>query len=73
MALIARSSAVPGGRYPAPAMRGFLLGYLDPGTGSVLLQAIVGGAAAVAVAARLYWRRITRVFRRDAEDEGSPT
>ena len=49
------------------------LGYLDPGTGSVLLLAIVGGAAAVAVTARLYWRRITRVFRRDAEDEGSPT
>jgi hypothetical protein len=54
-------------------MRGLLLGYLDPGTGSVLLQAIVGGAAAVAVGARLYWRRITRVFRRGAEDEGSPT
>jgi hypothetical protein len=50
-----------------------VLGYLDPGTGSVLLQAIVGGAAAVAVTARLYWRRITRAFRRDAEDEGSPT
>ena len=54
-------------------MRGFQLAYLDPGTGSVLLQAIVGGVAAAAVTARLYWRRLTRVFRRDAEDEGSPT
>ena len=71
--MIARSSAVAGGRYPAPAMRGFQLAYLDPGTGSVLLQAIVGGVAAAAVTARLYWRRLTRVFRRDAEDEGSPT
>jgi hypothetical protein len=54
-------------------MRGLQVGYLDPGTGSLLLQAIVGGVAAAAVTARLYWRRITRVFRRDAEDEGSTT
>ena len=54
-------------------MSGLELGYLDPGTGSVVLQAIVGGVAAAAVAARLYWRRITRVFRRDAEDEGTST
>jgi hypothetical protein len=54
-------------------MRGIQLGYLDPGTGSLLLQAIVGGVAAAAVTARLYWRRITRVFRRGAEDEGSAT
>lgn len=54
-------------------MRGIQLGYLDPGTGSLLLQAIVGGVAAAAVTARLYWRRITRVFRRSAEDEGSAT
>jgi hypothetical protein len=32
--------------------------YLDAATGSMLLQAIVGGAAAVAVVARLYWRRL---------------
>ena len=49
------------------------LAYLDPGTGSVILQAIVGGVAAAAVGARLYWRRLTRVFRRGSEDEGSPT
>jgi hypothetical protein len=54
-------------------MRGLLLGYLDPGTGSLLLQAIVGGVAAAAVTARLYWRRITRVFRREAEDEARST
>jgi hypothetical protein len=54
-------------------MRGIQVGYLDPGTGSLLLQAIVGGVAAAAVTARLYWRRITRVFRRGAEDESSAT
>ena len=33
--------------------------YLDPGTGSMLLQALLGGAAAVGVIAKLYWRRVT--------------
>ena len=32
--------------------------YLDPGTGSMLLQVILGGVAAVAVALKLYWYRI---------------
>jgi hypothetical protein len=46
------------------------LAYIDPGTGSLLLQMIVGGVAAGAVAAKLYWRRLKRLvgFRR-AEDE----
>lgn len=33
--------------------------YLDPGTGSMLLQVLLGGVAAVGVVARLYWRRVT--------------
>jgi hypothetical protein len=33
--------------------------YLDPGTGSMVLQVIVGGVAAIGVAGRYYWRRIT--------------
>ena len=36
---------------------GGLLAYLDPGSGSMILQAIVGGVAAVAVAGKFYWRR----------------
>jgi hypothetical protein len=31
--------------------------YLDPGSGSLLLQLLAGGVAAVAVAGRFYWRR----------------
>ena len=34
------------------------LGYLDPGSGSMILQLIAGGAAAVAVGGKLFWRRI---------------
>ncbi len=40
-----------------------VLPYLDPGSGSVLLQLILGGAAAVGVAAKFYWRRIRRALR----------
>lgn len=36
--------------------------YLDPGTGSMLLQALLGGVAAVGVIARLYWHRLSAVF-----------
>ena len=32
--------------------------YLDPGTGSMLLQVILGGIAAVGVAIKLFWHKI---------------
>ena len=32
--------------------------YLDPGTGSMLLQVILGGIAAVGVALKLYWHKL---------------
>lgn len=32
--------------------------YLDPGTGSVLLQALLGGLAGLAVAVKLFGRRL---------------
>jgi hypothetical protein len=48
------------------------LAYIDPGTGSLLLQVIAGGVAAAAVTAKLYWRRLRGVFRvRRPEDEGT--
>jgi hypothetical protein len=40
----------------------FVQAYLDPGTGSMLLQAIVGGVAAAAVAGRIFWRRILELL-----------
>lgn len=39
------------------------LGYLDAGTGSMLLQLFAGGLAAVAVFARLFWSRILTFLR----------
>ncbi|MDX1460861.1 MAG: hypothetical protein R3348_07375 [Xanthomonadales bacterium] len=36
--------------------------YLDPGTGSMILQVVLGGIAAVAVALKLFWYRIIGFF-----------
>jgi hypothetical protein len=36
--------------------------YLDPGSGSLLLQMLAGGVAAVAVAGKFYWRRFLRAL-----------
>ena len=32
--------------------------YLDPGTGSILLQIIIGGVAGLGVVGKLYWHRL---------------
>jgi hypothetical protein len=32
--------------------------YLDPGSGSMLLQVILGGFAALGVAMKLYWHKV---------------
>jgi hypothetical protein len=32
--------------------------YLDPGTGSILLQGLIAGVAGGLVAARLYWSKV---------------
>ena len=32
--------------------------YLDPGTGSMILQVVLGGVAGAAVAGRFYWNRL---------------
>jgi hypothetical protein len=38
--------------------------YLDPGTGSLVLQLILGGAIAATAAIKLYWQRTKDIFRR---------
>ena len=37
-------------------------GYIDPGTGSVLIQGLVAAFAAVGVAMKLYWHRLAALF-----------
>lgn len=46
--------------------------YLDPGTGSMMLQVILGGVAAASVAIKLYWHNLMAVFgirKKPADDE----
>lgn len=38
--------------------------YLDPGTGSMLLQLLLGGVAGLLVVGKLYWHRIMAFFGR---------
>jgi len=49
--------------------------YLDPGTGSMLLQVILGGIAAVGVAIKLYWHKLRAAFgmakKEETEDESA--
>lgn len=47
--------------------------YLDPGTGSIILQVLLGGVAGVALAGKLYWHKFLSLFgmgkRSDASEE----
>lgn len=36
--------------------------YLDPGTGSILIQGLLAAIAGAAMTIKLYWRRIVQIF-----------
>ncbi len=64
-------------RVLAPAAAVFCLlsapafGYMDPGSGSLLLQIILGGLAGLAVAGKLFWHRLTSLFRPQRQEPES--
>jgi hypothetical protein len=45
-----------------------VFGYLDASSGSMLVGAVAAGAAGVAVAAKVGWRRVAGVFSRKGDD-----
>jgi hypothetical protein len=45
------------------------LGYIDPGSGSMILQMILGGLAAAAVFLKLFWHRVLVFLRIRKPDE----
>ena len=45
--------------------------YLDPSTGSMVVSAIVGIIASIALALKTYWYRIKAFFRRDGKQDSS--
>ncbi len=53
------------------------LAYLDPGSGSMLLQLLLGGVAGVVMLLKLYWHQLLAFFgikKKEASDEtpGAP-
>ncbi|MEE2998248.1 MAG: hypothetical protein VX700_13995 [Pseudomonadota bacterium] len=50
--------------YSTPA-----LAYLDPGTGSIILQLLLGGLAGALVILKLYWFRLKALFSRKPADD----
>lgn len=52
-----------------------LFAYLDPGSGSVMLQALLGGFAAILVSVKMFGKRVFRTlmfWKRDDEEESKP-
>jgi len=45
--------------------------YLDPSTGSMVISAIVGIVASIALALKTYWYRIKGFFRRGGKKDSS--
>ena len=39
-------------------------GYIDPGTGSLIIQGVIGAIAAIAVTVKLYWHKLKLFFLR---------
>jgi hypothetical protein len=49
-------------------LSGGLKAYLDPGTGSMALQLLMGGVVALLATVRLYWERMKTYFTRRNDD-----
>lgn len=50
--------------------------YLDPGSGSMLLQLLLGGVAGAVVVLKLYWQRLRHflgLHKEDLEDSSTPS
>ena len=46
--------------------------YLDPGTGSIILQVLLGGVAGLLLAGKLYWHRLLVMFGIRREEATTP-
>jgi hypothetical protein len=44
----------------------FTLAYIDPGTGSIILQALIGGILAGLVTIKFYWSKVRGIFVRQS-------
>ena len=56
-----------------PASYGTAFAYLDPGTGSIILQSLIAGIIGSMAFARMYWTRLKEIVRRTFGDRGNDT
>ncbi len=42
--------------------------YLDPGTGSLIIQIMIGGFAAIGISIKIFWKNIKNLFSRSKID-----
>ncbi|WP_159715995.1 hypothetical protein [Geminicoccus flavidas] len=52
---------------------GTAFAYLDPGTGSIILQVLLGGVAGLLLAGKLYWHRLLIMLGIRREEEVAST
>jgi hypothetical protein len=45
------------------------MAYMDPGTGSALMTAIIGGLVAIVMAVKGYWYKLKSLFQKDVSDK----
>lgn len=62
--VLACTMMLAGTFYSAPAYA-----YLDPGTGSIILQLLLGGVAGGVIVFKLYWARLKSFFVRKPKDD----
>ncbi len=56
-----------------PASYGTAFAYLDPGTGSIILQSLIAGIIGSMAFARMYWARLKEIVRRTFGDRDTDT
>lgn len=45
--------------------------YLDPGTGSLIIQLILAGVLGISVAIKIFWKKIINLFKKNKEDDAT--
>ena len=47
----------------------YVLAYIDPSAGGLLVQILLGGIAGIGVLVKLYWGKLTKLFRKEKDDK----
>ena len=50
-----------------------ILSYLDPGTGSFIIQLLIGGLLSSVFLVKIFWKRIMGVFRQSDKSAAEPS